>query len=230
MPIEVKLDKFLLIRSLSYIVVFFSHIPIWKYINNDNPLSKILVFNGRSAVTIFFVLSGYLITKQFLNGKYALDYVGLKTFWIFRIKRIIPTAYLSILFCILLRSDILSTQQGSWKIIQGLLFYFDVDSKPEFMNQLWSLSVEMQFYFLIPFVLFILNKYLKNIKFIIWFGLLTLFVSYLYRKYAISFLELDSNMNQLRHFGLHFLFLFFWRPDIIFRTFNKESSSKHKFA
>jgi peptidoglycan/LPS O-acetylase OafA/YrhL len=206
---EVKLDKVLLIRSLSCIVVFFSHIPIWKYINNDNPLYKILVFNGRSAVTIFFILSGYLITKQFLVSKYPLNFDGIKSFWISRIKRIVPTAYLSILFCILLRPDILATQQGSWKIIQGLLFYFDVDLKPEFMNQLWSLSVEMQFYFLIPFLLLVLNKYLKNIKFVIWFGLLTLFGSYLYRKYAISLLEQNSYTNQLRHFGLHFFFLLF---------------------
>jgi peptidoglycan/LPS O-acetylase OafA/YrhL len=209
MSAELKLDKFLLIRAICCIIVFFTHIPIVQYIDKDYPLSKNLVFNGSASVSIFFVLSGYLITKQFLSEKYSLDFDGIKTFWFSRVKRILPITYLSILFCILLNPNILNTQGGGRKILQTVFFYFDVDSQPQFMNQLWSLSLEMQFYFLIPFILLKLNKHLKKVWILTLIGILTLIASLFYRRFAINFLEQYSTLNQFRHFGLHFPFLFF---------------------
>jgi peptidoglycan/LPS O-acetylase OafA/YrhL len=206
---QTKLDRFLLIRGFSCLVVFLSHIPFWKYLDQDSFFAKVLVFNGRAAVTIFFVLSGYLITKQFLSGKYSLNLNGIKAFWAVRAKRIIPTTYLSILFCIIINYDVLLTKAGLIKLFQSLIFYFDVDSQPEFMLQLWSLSAEVQFYILIPFVLYFLNSKLKNIRGLAIFGVVLFAGNFLFRRFAVAVLEEFQFLNQFRHFGLHVFFLMF---------------------
>ena len=94
------IDRFLAIRSLACLVVFYSHIPFYSHLKGF--WSQVVVFNGRGAVTVFFILSGYLITKQFLSNKYAISPQGVVAFWRSRIARIIPTTYLAIVFCILI--------------------------------------------------------------------------------------------------------------------------------
>lgn len=128
--------------------------------------------NGFLGVDIFFVISGYLITK-ILYIEIQEERLSIKNFYIRRFRRIIP---LVLFFCVLvlglgvlfmLPDDLENLAQS---LVATILFsnnillyitngdYYDVinDIKP-FMHT-WSLGIEEQFYVLYPIVLYLFRK------------------------------------------------------------------------
>ena len=77
------------------------------------------------------------------------------------------------------------------------------------MPELWSLSIEMQFYFFGPLLLLLLGQKLQKFHNIALGTLLILAWIVLYRKFGIPILEPIPQFNQLRHFLLHIPFLLF---------------------
>jgi peptidoglycan/LPS O-acetylase OafA/YrhL len=112
------------------------------------------IFDGGTGVYIFFVISGYLITGLLLNEHQKRGSISMRGFYLRRAMRILPPLYAYVAVLLLLgwagrlalnRIDILSA-----------LFFFH-DYAPATMWSLehfWSLSIEEQFYFLWPLILF----------------------------------------------------------------------------
>jgi peptidoglycan/LPS O-acetylase OafA/YrhL len=75
------------LRGIAIIIVLLSH--IFK----GTPYAK--SFPGDTGVEIFFVISGFLITSLLLKEKINNGHISLKHFYIRRILRILPLAYLS---------------------------------------------------------------------------------------------------------------------------------------
>lgn len=137
---------------------------------------------GSSGVTLFFILSGFLITGILIDTKDSAS--KFKSFYIRRCLRIIPPYYLGILLIfILINCFSLSggDYQMSWVFIYHLLFisnwvpFFDPDNIAAsyadlawFMH-LWSLAVEQQFYLVWPavFLAFYKDKSPRNMIFLI---------------------------------------------------------------
>ena len=127
---------------------------------------------GLLGVTMFFVLSGYLITCLLLA---EFDYSGtisLKDFWYRRVRRIIPavvtcvigTAALCTLFnhalLTKMRPDMIPTLlffNNWWQIVHNVS-YFENLGAPSPLTHCWSLSIEEQFYVIWPIVLLICLK------------------------------------------------------------------------
>ncbi len=121
-------------------------------------------------VNLFFVLSGFLITRILLSGRdnnvHKSIFPPIKQFYIRRTLRIFPIYYLTILFLFIINF------QGVRGFIGWLLTYtFNIkfslpgvweSNQLGFYVHLWSLSVEEQFYLFFPLLIFLIPK--KGIK------------------------------------------------------------------
>jgi peptidoglycan/LPS O-acetylase OafA/YrhL len=131
---------------------------------------------GFIGVDVFFVISGYLITKIILID-IELDRFTYFNFYIRRINRLFPSLLVLFVFMIMIGyfvllnteySDLLKHILASAFFFQNILLateqgYFNGSSELKPMLHLWSLSVEMQFYVLWPVVLVNLKRSRFNI-------------------------------------------------------------------
>ena len=147
-----SLDGF---RGISIILVILSHI-VYK---STNPFLEI--FSGYFGVTIFFVISGYLITSLLLKERAKNGSISLRKFYIRRALRIIPVSYLFILVLFIL-DKILSLKTPGQSYWAALLYIKNTPllfTQDTFSAHFWSLSVEEQFYILFPWLLVLNQKF-----------------------------------------------------------------------
>lgn len=154
------------LRAFSVLIVLFYHF-------------KIPFFSGGfTGVDIFFVISGFLMTKIIVKGLVNNDF-NFKNFYVKRAIRIIPALLFLLIFvliisCILfLTSDLRLNSKYvflSGFFISNIYFwlfsgYFDPSSHTNILLHTWSLSVEWQFYMLYPLLLWPMRTMIKkNIK------------------------------------------------------------------
>ena len=123
---------------------------------------------GLLGVTVFFVLSGYLITRLLINEVSKTGRIDLKSFWIRRIRRLFPAVVtVVVVTCALctifnhvmltkMRPDILPSLlffNNWWQIAQDVS-YFNALGDPSPLTHFWSLAIEEQFYLIWPPLLF----------------------------------------------------------------------------
>ena len=123
--------------------------------------------HGYLGVDVFFVISGYVITLSSYkhNSHSLLKFIS--GFYKRRIARIVPTLFIYLavfsLFITIIDPEPLTDLKTALSSALGLsniylsnndLSYFSQDANFNPFTQTWSLSVEEQFYFLFPFVLF----------------------------------------------------------------------------
>lgn len=127
---------------------------------------------GLLGVTVFFVLSGYLITSLLLIELDDTGRINLPQFWLRRIRRLFPaivfvvfgTAALCTVFdhslLTKLREDMWAALcwVTNWWYIFHDVSYFDALGAPSPLTHFWSLAIEEQFYLFWPLILFIAHK------------------------------------------------------------------------
>lgn len=131
-----------------------------------------LISNSGLGVSIFFVISGYLITRLLIRERVQTGFIDLKDFYKRRIYRIFPVFYLYIFVVLLLKwfyfHDIftdysLVTYAGLYLWNYKHLFSaFEPDNGFWFFGHFWSLSMEEQFYMLWPLMFIKIRK--TNLK------------------------------------------------------------------
>lgn len=132
------------IRALSIIAVIVFHTPGWGSLPQLLP-------GGHMGVTVFFVLSGYLITTLLLGELHRTGDLDLRAFYLRRAARLLP----GLLLVALLHSLFWSSQDGVLKtvlpVLAALLYLSSVFAGFwRLMGKItwsWSLSVEEHFYF-----------------------------------------------------------------------------------
>jgi peptidoglycan/LPS O-acetylase OafA/YrhL len=131
------------LRAISIALVILSHLARWKHISAD-----VIGSYGDLGVHVFFVLSGYLITRLLLQEYERHSTISLREFYIRRAYRIFPAA-----FVFLAVVTALYWRQIQWYHVAAAVFYVaNMDlSRPWIFGHLWSLSIEEQFYLLWPF-------------------------------------------------------------------------------
>lgn len=149
------------LRSLAVLAVIIFHF------NSD------YLPGGFAGVDVFFVISGYLMTKIILSGIDENNF-SLKRFYLARARRIIPALTIICLITILIGwlfikpSDFYEMGKdvaSSILFISNFLYwsrsgYFDNSSVNNFLLHTWSLSVEWQFYIVYPLLLLAVSKIL----------------------------------------------------------------------
>ena len=146
------------IRALAVILVLISHAGYGH------------VVPGGFGVTVFFFLSGYLITtlllKEFLNK----NYLDIKKFYIRRFLRLTPPLLITLTITYLAVFLGFSDGGATFYGFMAQLFYFanyygiyfeQANSIPAGTGVLWSLAVEEHFYFVYPLLLSLLLRF-KN--------------------------------------------------------------------
>ncbi len=146
------------IRALAVILVLISHAGFGH------------VVPGGFGVTVFFFLSGYLITtlllKEFLNK----NYLDIKNFYIRRFLRLTPPLLITLIITYLAVFLGLSDGGATFYGFMAQLFYFanyfgiyfqQANSIPAGTGVFWSLAVEEHFYFVYPLLLSLLLR-IKN--------------------------------------------------------------------
>jgi peptidoglycan/LPS O-acetylase OafA/YrhL len=119
----------------------------------------IFYFLGSLGVTLFFGLSGYLITHLLVREQLATNRISLRKFYMRRFLRIIPAVYLylgAIIAC-----SWIGILAVTWRDILTagtfLKNYFPFDTSPFkpgwYVGHTWSLAVEEQFYLFWPLVM-----------------------------------------------------------------------------
>jgi peptidoglycan/LPS O-acetylase OafA/YrhL len=132
--------------------------------------------NGYHGVSLFFAISGFLITQKIINASTAAGSFSLNEFYLHRVGRIAPCLILMIcLACLISFSGIRDTQID-WPgfprvLLEILTFTYNLDlhhifslymqnpavipysAVPRLWNPLWSLSVEEVFYLCFPLMM-----------------------------------------------------------------------------
>lgn len=130
---------------------------------------------GFAGVDIFFVISGFLITRIILNDIENKQF-KFSSFYARRIRRIFPALITVLLFCLLagwlllfndeykqlgnhaMRSTVFLSNFILWKEVG----YFDVNAEFKPLLHLWSLAIEEQFYLIWPAFLLLLVKWTRR--------------------------------------------------------------------
>jgi len=127
---------------------------------------------GFLGVDLFFVISGFVITRLLLAERARTPRPPLRRFWFRRVKRLLPAVLLVIAavqtWMLLkdppgLRPTVNAqtlaalTYTSNWYAILGHVDYWDVTQEQAPLNHLWSLAVEEQFYLLWPLLLIALT-------------------------------------------------------------------------
>jgi peptidoglycan/LPS O-acetylase OafA/YrhL len=133
-------------RGIAVILVMLHHFQV--------PLFS----GGLIGVDIFFVISGFIITAILLES--SLDISNIKKFYYRRVIRIYPSLILSLLLAIVLAMFTQPTQVEKYLKDSALVLsnIYNINLITNFteltaIQHLWSISVEMQFYFIFPIIL-----------------------------------------------------------------------------
>ena len=152
------------IRAIAVIMVLAYH------------LTLALFKSGFLGVTVFFVLSGYLITGILISEVEEEGTIDLKNFWLRRIRRLVP-AVMSMAVVIIFVSavvnriiftkgckDFLASVLGfnNWWQIFNKVSYFEAAGVPSPFTHCWSLAIETQFYLIYPLILLGIYKLVKS--------------------------------------------------------------------
>jgi peptidoglycan/LPS O-acetylase OafA/YrhL len=139
------------LRALSIAIVLFSHAGR----PGDGPLVQFLdslTLEGHLGVDVFFVISGYLITRLLVEELRDGGRLSLGRFYLRRTLRILPPfwVYLSVVGALLIAGKIVLPIAELRDAALFVFNYRDVRYNTFWVSQTWSLSLEEQFYLLWP--------------------------------------------------------------------------------
>jgi peptidoglycan/LPS O-acetylase OafA/YrhL len=231
------------IRFYAAFIVYLSHSLAGLINNNNNFLIDFfnrLFCNGNLGVSIFFTLSGFLITYLLLNERDLYGKVFLKKFYIRRTLRIWPLYYLILIFSFVIYPTFKSLSGGVFHTDSNIFFHITFLSNFDLINLYsnvklvstliqnisWSVSIEEQFYLLWPllFIFFKKSKIIYGIIIILIFSLI--FKVKINLNYGLLHYHTLSNIFQL---GIGGLFAALINYNLSFRKIIENASSKFTF-
>lgn len=149
------------VRALAILFVVIFHInritgdSLWDW--RGNPLASSVSTAGGTGVTLFFVLSGFLLFMPYAKSLLTDSRWPLaRGFYVRRALRILPGYYISLLILLLL-TQIDYLQPANWAKLGLFLTFFMDSTQTTFRTVIdppyWTLAVEWQFYMLLPLLM-----------------------------------------------------------------------------
>ena len=133
---------------------------------------------GFLGVDLFFVISGYVITRLLLDSIQRSGGLDLRAFYVARIRRLLPPLVFMILtttiFVGFWAPDTMRRFLGdapfalfggmNWWLVFRETDYFEAIGRPPLLQHTWSLGVEAQFYLVWPLILLLVLRYFGKNK------------------------------------------------------------------
>lgn len=113
-------------------MVLVTHVP-WRLGIDDRPLGDW----GGNGVSLFFVLSGYLLWRPFVSGR-----PNLRSYLLSRAGRILPAYWLAVVVLVALR--------GGDLLRYAVMLDGSTNGSSVPLGVLWTLQAEVQFYLVLP--------------------------------------------------------------------------------
>ncbi|WP_050522571.1 acyltransferase family protein [Pseudorhodobacter wandonensis] len=150
------------LRAVSILVVFASHAGVSAAIP------------GGFGVTVFFFLSGYLITTLLLREQSRTGGIDLRAFYMRRLLRLGPPILVTLaLGCIMVWLGVFRGEVEAWTLASQLFFYYNYfvqfGERHEIFGSevLWSLSIEEHFYLLWPALFLAIQRGRIGLRFVL---------------------------------------------------------------
>ena len=156
-----------ILRALAVLLVILNHLDFSFF------------SGGFIGVDVFFVISGYLITKNILSEKTASGSFSFKNFYQRRVLRLAPAFFTVLLICSIAFyltltpeewSQYLKTAVATVTLTSNIYYttllndYFSISGKSTPLLHIWSLSLEEQFYLVWPVLLLGIIQLSRNLK------------------------------------------------------------------
>jgi peptidoglycan/LPS O-acetylase OafA/YrhL len=133
---------------------------------------------GFLGVDLFFVISGYVITRLLLDSIQRSGGLDLRAFYVARIRRLLPPLVFMIItttiFVGFWAPDTMRRFLGdapfalfggmNWWLVFRETDYFEAIGRPPLLQHTWSLGVEAQFYLVWPLILLLVLRYFGKNK------------------------------------------------------------------
>lgn len=145
------------LRAVAWAIVFFSHVGPTRFVP------------GGFGVTIFFFLSGFLITTLMRLEAERTGRVQLRQFYLRRALRILPPMYLALALAVILSLGLGAALSGTALTLQVLHFTnyhvaLGGTGRALGTDVLWSLSVEEHFYLAFPLAFIALRRFVAPLE------------------------------------------------------------------
>jgi peptidoglycan/LPS O-acetylase OafA/YrhL len=195
-------------RFIAALLVFLSHYGGLRYGRADQPWQSIII-EGHAGVTIFFVLSGFLITLRYFPA-IAERQFSLYDYFVRRAARIVPL-YWAVLVFTLLTTPYTQYQLFApvpllnWTLTQS---YFS-DLSMSFIVAAWSLPVEAAFYLIAPTIFYFCAVFAGNSR-AVFLTLLAWTLGLLGIGFALVWIARTSGLNQPYGFMNDYGFMLFY--------------------
>ena len=148
------------LRALAVVAVMFYHLGFsW-------------IPGGFLGVDLFFVISGYVITRLLLDSIAQSGGLDLRGFYIARARRLLPALIFMLVSTViaigiwapdtikrlLIDTPFSLTGTMNWWLVAHHQDYFESIGRPPLLQHTWSLAVEAQFYLIWPLILYFILK------------------------------------------------------------------------
>jgi len=174
-------------RGIAALMVLFYHFITWHYDNLIYAKLASFIFNGRDAVSFFFVLSGFVLSYKYIVLKKPLD---VKKFFINRFLRLFPAFFVTVLVCILYRQMAILHFHN--------LARLSIFTKTEFWEEIylfkahtrnygagWTLVIELTISFFMPFIIAIAKV---NRKLVSWLLITVILIMAVMNDFFVHFI------------------------------------------
>ena len=121
------------VRLILALMVFVSHVSAWNI--------------GTAAVVLFLMLSGYWVSRIYLQGSYD----GVGQYLAGRVMRLWPLVIVAALTAWAIQMAVRGYPMGS--LVSTILFPGIASRGDDEVGTVWSLDIELQFYILLPLVM-----------------------------------------------------------------------------
>lgn len=160
------------LRALACLIVVLHHTSQRLNPTNSPDWLQTLHFfgmRGEVGVSLFFVLSGCLLSLPFWNGFANKESSpSIKFYLINRGARIIPAFWLNLTVCTFLGLWVFNQDVNWWRFLSALFFinsyHYSTFFPAEINGPLWSIGLEVSCYLLLPIVLFLIIKSTKKLS------------------------------------------------------------------
>jgi len=138
------------LRAIAALCVFLGHTVTGTYSYAQHPTLFVAAAQlADEGVTIFFLISGFLLYRPFLTARRSGRKLRLRDFYRRRVLRIVPAYWVALTVFIAL-GFVSGITAGNWWIFYGFGQIYSLNTIPHGIGVAWTLCIEITFYAVLP--------------------------------------------------------------------------------